>query len=85
MLLSVVVPVFNEEESLPNLYDRTAAVLNELQSDWELILVDDGSVRGRSYASCMVGIRVSKRSFFQETLDMKWPRQPGWTSRGAMQ
>jgi dolichol-phosphate mannosyltransferase len=42
-LVSVVVPVFNEEENLPHLYDRTAAVLNELQSDWELILVDDGS------------------------------------------
>ncbi len=46
MLLSVVVPVFNEEESLPHLYDRTAAVLNELQTDWQMILVDDGSTDG---------------------------------------
>ncbi|MCK5556956.1 MAG: glycosyltransferase, partial [Candidatus Hydrogenedentes bacterium] len=42
-LLSVVVPVFNEEENLTLLYERTSAVLQELQTEWELILVDDGS------------------------------------------
>ena len=45
-LLSVVVPVFNEEENLTLLYERTSAVLQELQTEWELILVDDGSTDG---------------------------------------
>jgi glycosyltransferase involved in cell wall biosynthesis len=42
-LISVVVPILNEEENLLPLYERTSALLQELEADWELILVDDGS------------------------------------------
>jgi undecaprenyl-phosphate 4-deoxy-4-formamido-L-arabinose transferase len=45
--LSVVVPVYNEEENLEELVRRTVAVLAGLGRTWELILVDDGS-RDRS-------------------------------------
>jgi dolichol-phosphate mannosyltransferase len=41
--LSVVVPVFNEEEVLPELYRRVRAVMDELGEPWELVLVNDGS------------------------------------------
>lgn len=42
-LLSVVVPAFNEEASLPALVERLAAVLDGEGIRWELVVVDDGS------------------------------------------
>lgn len=41
--LSVVVPVFNEEESLPILVPKLVEVLNRLRLSYEMIFVDDGS------------------------------------------
>ena len=43
---SVVAPVFNELETLPEFVRRTAAVLTELGEPWEIVLVDDGSTDG---------------------------------------
>ena len=44
--LSVVVPLRNEEETLPLLADRLTSVLDTLEGRWEVILVDDGSTDG---------------------------------------
>jgi dolichol-phosphate mannosyltransferase len=41
--LSVVIPVYNEAENLPTLYDRLVAVLDRMAADYEIIFVDDGS------------------------------------------
>jgi len=46
MNLSIVVPVYNEEENLPLLYQAVTAALEPLGRSWELILVDDGSRDG---------------------------------------
>jgi len=43
VFLSVVIPVFNEEESLPPLCEKIHAVLEELDREYEVIFVDDGS------------------------------------------
>ena len=43
MYLSVVVPVYNEYENIPLLYDAVVDALAGLGKDWELILVNDGS------------------------------------------
>lgn len=40
---SIVAPVFNEEETLPEFYKRTRAVMDQLDGECELILVFDGS------------------------------------------
>jgi len=40
---SIVVPVFNEEETLPELLRRLSALLDRLDGPAEVILVDDGS------------------------------------------
>ncbi len=46
MDLSVVVPVYNEEESLVPLIQEVSSVLQPLGRDFELIIVDDGSTDG---------------------------------------
>lgn len=46
-LVSVVIPVYNEEASLPELLRRTEAACLELGRAFEIVLVDDGS-RDRS-------------------------------------
>jgi glycosyltransferase involved in cell wall biosynthesis len=46
MKISVVVPVFNEQESLPRLYDAVCPVLDALPHDYELLFIDDGSNDG---------------------------------------
>jgi dolichol-phosphate mannosyltransferase len=44
--LSVVAPVFNEVESLPEFVRRLRAVMTQVGEPWELIVVDDGSSDG---------------------------------------
>ncbi len=41
--LSLVVPIFNEEESVGPLIDRVQLAMSGYSERWELILVDDGS------------------------------------------
>lgn len=41
--VSIVIPVFNEQESLPELLLRTTNACNAIGKDHEIILVDDGS------------------------------------------
>jgi len=41
--LSIVIPVYNEEENLPELLSRTIAAVDKLNTPCEIILVDDGS------------------------------------------
>ncbi|MBN1665568.1 MAG: glycosyltransferase family 2 protein [Anaerolineales bacterium] len=44
MKLSVVIPVYNEEESLAHLRAALYAALGDLPHTWQVVLVDDGSV-----------------------------------------
>jgi undecaprenyl-phosphate 4-deoxy-4-formamido-L-arabinose transferase len=46
-MISLVIPVFNEEGNLPALMNRILPVMTALKRPWEIILVDDGS-RDRS-------------------------------------
>jgi dolichol-phosphate mannosyltransferase len=46
IVLSVVIPCFNEQDVLPHLVPRLHAVLDALEEDYEVILVDDGSTDG---------------------------------------
>ena len=43
MHLSIVVPLFNEEESVGPLLERLQEVCSSFTFNWEVILVDDGS------------------------------------------
>lgn len=42
-MLSLIVPCYNEEESLGIFYESTLQVLHDMDTDYELIFVDDGS------------------------------------------
>lgn len=44
--LSIVVPAYNEAESLPLLHERIRAAVEPLGLRWEVIYVDDGSTDG---------------------------------------
>jgi dolichol-phosphate mannosyltransferase len=75
-VLSVVVPVFNEEQVLNELYRRTSAVLDDLGEPWELILVDDGSTDDSAEVIAALnrqdgrvkGISFSRNFGFQEAV-----------------
>src|SRR5579885_2265054 len=42
-MLSIVIPIHNEEHSILPLYDRLIAVLDRLQRPYEILFVDDAS------------------------------------------
>ncbi len=42
--LSLVLPIYNEEEVIPELLQRLEAFLTSLDTTWEVVFVDDGSV-----------------------------------------
>jgi undecaprenyl-phosphate 4-deoxy-4-formamido-L-arabinose transferase len=56
-MISAVVPVFNEEANLEELIERCLAVGQQLEEDFELVLVDDGS---RDRSAEMIGEAVTK-------------------------
>jgi len=43
---SIIAPIYNEKENLPELYRRVKEVLDSTGEPWELILVDDGCTDG---------------------------------------
>jgi len=43
---SIIAPIFNEFESLPELHRRVAEVMDGIGEPWELLLIDDGSTDG---------------------------------------
>lgn len=45
-LISVVIPIYNEEETIPELYRRLGPIFAKLNYKYEFIFVDDGSKDG---------------------------------------
>jgi len=43
MNLSIVIPIYNEEENVVELHQRLKSVLDKMENKYEIILVDDGS------------------------------------------
>lgn len=43
MKISIVIPIYNEEESVEELYKRIKETTNQLNYEFEVIMVDDGS------------------------------------------
>ena len=51
MDISVVVPLYNEEESLPELFAWIERVMNANGFSYEVIFVNDGSTRSEEHTS----------------------------------
>jgi glycosyltransferase involved in cell wall biosynthesis len=74
--VSVVVPVFNEVESLPRLQETLARELDKLGCAWEIVYADDGSTDGsldllRSFAAADPRVKlVSFRRNYGQTAAM---------------
>jgi dolichol-phosphate mannosyltransferase len=49
---SIVAPIYNELENIPELYRRINEVMDSTGETWELILVDDGSSDGSTEVIC---------------------------------
>lgn len=69
MECSIVIPLLNEAESLPELYTWIKDVCDDMQLEWEIIFIDDGSSDGswevieniRRQGECRVkGIRFQR-------------------------
>ncbi len=45
--LSIIVPIYNEEAVIPELYKRITGVMDEIGASWEMVCINDGS-RDRS-------------------------------------
>jgi len=43
---SIIAPIFNERDNIPELHRRVSEVMNSTDEPWELVLVDDGSTDG---------------------------------------
>lgn len=68
MQLSIVIPLLNEEESVPELYDWIVSVMRSNSFSYEIIFIDDGSTDGSwegitelsNKDACVKGIRFNR-------------------------
>ena len=72
-VVSIVVPCFNEQESVQLFYDEVSRYTGEIDADVELIFVDDGSkdntlevVKGLAYVDKRVKFISFSRNFGKE-------------------
>ncbi len=70
MKVSVVIPCYNEQDALPELFERLDAVLTEMKVEHEYIFVDDGStdrtiavLRALREKSARVGVISFRRNY----------------------
>lgn len=52
---TIIAPIYNELENIPELYPRIRDVMKQTGDSWELILVDDGSTDGSTEAIRKLG------------------------------
>ncbi len=69
-VFTIIAPIYNERENLPELHKRVSAVMDQTGEPWELILVDDGSrdgsadiIRGLAQQDARVRSVIFARNF----------------------
>jgi dolichol-phosphate mannosyltransferase len=43
LIVSIIIPIYNEEENIPELYQRLQTVIKQLDAEAEITFIDDGS------------------------------------------
>ncbi len=61
--ISIVVPIYNEEQIIPELYERLAKAAKKISENYELIFVNDGS-RDRSFEELVKLTALDPRVFY---------------------
>jgi polyisoprenyl-phosphate glycosyltransferase len=77
-MISVVVPIYNEEEVIDALHREVAAVMDELGRPWEVVYVNDGS-RDRSL-ELLLGRQEADPHVVVVDLSRNWGHQPALTA-----
>src|SRR5262245_58840465 len=77
-MISLVIPIYNEEELVDMLHDRVTKVMDQLRYPWEVIYVDDGS-RDRSLELLLAHQARDPRVTVIE-LSRNWGHQPALTA-----
>jgi dolichol-phosphate mannosyltransferase len=60
IIYSIIAPIFNEIDNIPELYRRVSETMDKVGAPWELIMVDDGCTDG-STAKILVLAESDKR------------------------
>lgn len=63
MQLSIIIPIYNEEQILPELHERLTKAALQITDDYELIFVNDGSRDGSLYGLIQIAEKDPK-SFY---------------------
>ena len=63
--VSIIVPVFNERESLPQLHQQIARAMDPAGVSWQVVYVDDGSDDGSFDALTAIGQRDGRVTIVQ--------------------
>jgi polyisoprenyl-phosphate glycosyltransferase len=74
MIISIIIPVLNEEGLIEELYNQTSVQLNAITNDWEVICVNDGS--NDDTLSKLVGIHEKDNRWKIISLSKNFGHQP---------
>lgn len=61
--ISVIIPIYNEQEIIPELYDRIQKTVSQISENYELIFVNDGS-KDHSLLELLKLTEIDKRVFY---------------------
>jgi len=77
-MLSLVIPVYNEEKLIDELSQRTIAAMENITSDYEIIFVDDGSSDGSS--GKILALRAKNQKVKLLSLSRNFGHQAAYTA-----
>ena len=77
-MISIVIPIYNEEVLIPRLHEAIAAEMSKQPDDWEVVYVNDGS-RDRSL-ELLLDLRKDDSHVVVVELSRNWGHQPALTA-----
>jgi dolichol-phosphate mannosyltransferase len=77
-MITIVVPIYNEEDTIPTLHRRTAAAMESLGRPWRVVYVNDGS-RDRSL-EMLLELQACDSHVVVVDLSRNWGHQPAITA-----